>query len=205
MAEVGVARRAPLLPGLDAVLAAHLSTAMTRYARWRRDVDRPAPAGFVELLTATTRVAKSGQLRRSVGLVGDDARMRTGGLLTVDQASLLAGISTRTLRRHVAAGPPGTSSRPSGARRPTRPARLPPGRMTTDVRAALAELGLVPGDLDPAILDVVAQHLEDHEPSMNDFLRVERDAIPHRRQALRRRIFGVADDPESPSPPPAAA
>lgn len=77
---------------------------------------------------------------------------------------------------------------------------------TVDVRAALAELGLVPGDLDPAVLEVVADHLEADQPtSMSGCLRAERDAIGPRHNALTRRIFGVPDDPEPPSPPPAAA
>lgn len=102
--EVGTVRRAPLLPGLDPMLAAHVAASLTRYAQWLRDLDRAEPEGYRDLLDATVRVARSGQLRRSAGALGDDARMRTGGLITIGEAALLAGCSARTLRRRVAAG-----------------------------------------------------------------------------------------------------
>jgi excisionase family DNA binding protein len=94
--------RTVLLPGLDPLLAAHVSTALVRYRKWLGDVDRPLPAGFAELLASTIRVASNGQLRRSAHLVGDHARM--GCLLSLDQAAQFVGVSQRTLRRRAADG-----------------------------------------------------------------------------------------------------
>lgn len=67
------ARRPQSLCGLDPVPAAHVSTALVRYGRWLQHVDRPAPPGFDELLAAVTRVARNGQLRRTAGILDDDA------------------------------------------------------------------------------------------------------------------------------------
>lgn len=75
--------------------------------------------------------------------------------------------------------------------------------MTTDLDAALAKLGLTRADLPPAVADTVARHLQDHEPTMDDRLRSEVSAIPTRRTAMARRIFGVDDDGQ-PDPPTAA-
>lgn len=62
--------------------------------------------------------------------------------------------------------------------------------MTTDATAAaLAKLGIEPGDLPREVLDTVAAHLE-AEPDMGDLIRSERDGIPDRHRAMAARVFG---------------
>jgi len=91
-----------LLAGLDAELSAHVSAALLRYQRWLADIDRPLPAGFVELLDTTIRVAKSGQSRHVDAATRD--RVRVARLIRPQDAAAVLGCSPRTLRRRVADG-----------------------------------------------------------------------------------------------------
>lgn len=76
--------------------------------------------------------------------------------------------------------------------------------MTTDsdFDAALGRLGLTRSDLPPAVADTVQRHLEDTGADMGDLIRSEVTAIPDRRIAVARRIFG--DNADEPDPPTAA-
>lgn len=91
--------RLPSVIGVAPSLAAHLATGQTRYGRWLDDIGTPHPDGFDEHLAELIQVAR----RRQSGHV-DGEREHAAFMLSVPIVAAIAGVSPRTIRRHVASG-----------------------------------------------------------------------------------------------------
>lgn len=91
-------RRAALT--LDPAVAGHLACALTGYRKALVSTGRTVPQGVDDLLTDALRVVRSGQGLAPEPLGRHDGRV----YLTLPEAATLVRLSTRTLRRHVAAG-----------------------------------------------------------------------------------------------------